>query len=155
MTEILNQLGTLVLGSVPTIILFILLIVAYGVLVRRPLDRILAERYKRTLGAVEEAKGAISAAEAETLAYEEKLRAARAQIFQAREQRLKQWNAEREQAIAQAKALTQQRVLAARLEIEQAVGAARKDIDGASAALSEQILRAVLPVGVASAEVAR
>jgi F-type H+-transporting ATPase subunit b len=155
MTEILNQLGTLVLGSVPTIILFILLIVAYGVLVRRPLDRILAERYKRTLGAVEEAKGAISAAEAETLAYEEKLRAARAAIFQARELRLKQWNAEREQAIAQAKALTQQRVLAARLEIEQAVGAARKDIDGASAALSEQILRAVLPVGMASAEVAR
>jgi F-type H+-transporting ATPase subunit b len=155
MTEILNQLGTLVLGSVPTIILFILLIVAYGVLVRRPLDRILAERYRRTLGAVEEAKGAISAAEAETLAYEEKLRAARAAIFQAREQRLKQWNAEREQAIAQAKALTQQRVLAARLEIEQAVGAARKDIDGASAALSEQILRAVLPVGVASAEVVR
>jgi len=155
MTEILNQLGTLVLGSVPTIILFLLLIVAYGVLVRRPLDRVLAERYKRTLGAVEEARGAISAAEAEALAYEEKLRAARAEIYQAREQRLKQWAAEREQAIAEAKALTQQRVLAARLDIEQIAGAARRDIDGASAALSEQILRAVLPVGVASAEVAR
>ena len=155
MTEILDQLSTLVLGSVPTIILFVLLIVAYGVLVRRPLDRILAERYKRTLGAVEAAKGAISAAEAETLAYEEKLRAARAEIFQAREQRLKTWAAEREQAIAEVKALTQNRVLTARLDIEQAAGAARKDIDGASAALSEQILRAVLPVGVASAEVAR
>jgi F-type H+-transporting ATPase subunit b len=155
MTEILDQLGRLVLGSVPTIILFLLLIVAYGTLVRRPLDRILAERHKRTLGAVELAKESISAAEAETAAYEAKLRAARAEIFQAREDRLKKWNAERDQAIQQAQAATAARVLAARLEIEQGATAARRDIESASAALSEQILRAVLPVGVASAEVAR
>ena len=39
MDEMLNQLGGLVLGSVPTVILFLLLVVAYGLLVRRPLDR--------------------------------------------------------------------------------------------------------------------
>jgi F-type H+-transporting ATPase subunit b len=45
--------------------------------VERPLERTLAERRARTSGAVEQARGAIAAAEAETTAYEEKLRAAR------------------------------------------------------------------------------
>ncbi len=90
MDEILRQLGELVLGSVPTMVLFILLVIAYGLLVRRPLDRILAERRKRTTGAVEQARGAIAAAEAETTAYEDKLRKAKAEIFQARDQKLKQ-----------------------------------------------------------------
>jgi F-type H+-transporting ATPase subunit b len=65
MDQILNQLGELVLGSVPTMVLFILLVIAYGVLVRRPLVRILAERRSRTTGAVEQAR-ATAAAEAET-----------------------------------------------------------------------------------------
>ena len=42
MEQILSQLGGLVLGSVPTIVFFLLLVVAYGVLVRRPLDHVLA-----------------------------------------------------------------------------------------------------------------
>jgi F-type H+-transporting ATPase subunit b len=67
MDQILNQLGGLVLGSVPTMVLFILLVAAYGLLVRRPLDRVLAERRARTSGAVEQARSAIAAAEAETL----------------------------------------------------------------------------------------
>jgi F-type H+-transporting ATPase subunit b len=62
MDQILNQLGGLVLGSVPTIVLFITLVAAYGFLVRRPLDRVLAERRARTSGAVEQARGAIAAA---------------------------------------------------------------------------------------------
>ncbi|WP_433984923.1 hypothetical protein RBB78_11920 [Tunturiibacter empetritectus] len=72
MDQILNQLGGLVLGSVPTMVLFILLVAAYGLLVRRPLDRVLAERRARTSGAIEQARRAIAAAEAETAAYEEK-----------------------------------------------------------------------------------
>jgi F-type H+-transporting ATPase subunit b len=81
MDEILSQLGGLVLGSVPTMVLFLLLVVAYGLLVRRPLDRVLAERRARTSGAVEQARGAISAAEAKTAEYEDSLRRARAEIL--------------------------------------------------------------------------
>ena len=153
--EILNQIGDLVLGSVPTILLFLLLIAAYGFLVRRPLDRVLAERRARTEGAVEKAKGAISAAEAETAVYEDKLRAAKAEIFAAREQKLKNWNAERETALEQIKSATQQKIQAARQEIEQSATTARQQIEGASAALSAQILRAVLPVGAVPPEAAQ
>ncbi len=147
MDELLNQLGGLVLGSVPTMVLFILLVIAYSLLVRRPLGRVLAERRERTTGAVEKARSAISEAEARTAEYEERLRRARAEIFAAREAKLKQWNAQREQALKEARAATAQKVLAAKLEIEQSVVAAQRQIEGASAELSEQILRAVMPAG--------
>jgi F-type H+-transporting ATPase subunit b len=155
MDQILNQLGGLVLGSVPTMILFILLVIAYGLLVRRPLERVLAERHARTTGAVEQARGAIAAAEAETTAYEDKLRAAKAEIFQARDQKLRQWNAEREAALDQVRQSTKDRVLASRAEIEQSAADARKQIESISGELSAKILSAVLPAGISATEVAQ
>lgn len=155
MDQILNQLGGLVLGSVPTMVLFLLLVAAYGMLVRRPLDRILAERRARTQGAVEQAKTAIAAAEAETTAYEDKLRAAKAEIFHARDQKLKQWNAEREAALAQVRQLTQERVRGARQEIEQSAQEARLYIVKQGDDLSTRVLDAVLPAGVRPTEVAQ
>ena len=155
MDQILNQLGGLVLGSVPTMILFILLVIAYGFLVRRPLDRILSERHARTAGAMEQARGAIASAEAETTAYEDKLRAARAEIYAAREKLVKQWNDERDAALEQVRNSTKERVLTARLEIEQSASDARKQIEGQSDELSARILNAVLPASVAATEVAQ
>jgi F-type H+-transporting ATPase subunit b len=150
--EILHQLGGVVLGSVPTMVFFILLVVAYGPLVRKPLDATLAERRARTTGAVERARGAIAAAEAEATAYEEKLRNARNEIMAARERRLQQWQADRDQAVETARAVAQDRVKAARQEIEGMSISARKQIEEATAQLSEQILRAVLPAGTKFSE---
>jgi F-type H+-transporting ATPase subunit b len=150
--EILNQLGGLVLGAVPTMIFFILLVIAYGYLVRRPLERTLAERRARTSGAVEQARGAISAAEAETSAYEEKLRAARAEIQALRQQHLDQLQQEREAALGDARGQAQERVRAARAEIEQSAAVAREQIERAAAQLGEQIVNALLPKRTARAE---
>jgi len=145
--DILHQLGGLVLGSVPTMVFFLLLVVAYSALVGRPLAKTLAERTARTSGAVEQARGAIAAAEAETTVYEDKLRSARSEIMAGRERLKQQWQAERDKALAAARATSQERVKAARVEIETASAGARKQIEGATAQLSEQILRAVLPAG--------
>jgi F-type H+-transporting ATPase subunit b len=150
--DILNQLGGLVLGSVPTMIFFILLVALYGVLVRRPLEKTLAERQARTSGAVEQARGAIAAAEAETSVYEDKLRSARSEILAERARLVQQWQAERDRAIEEARAASQERVKAARKEIEEASVSARQQIEGATAQLSEQILRAVLPGGAKFSE---
>jgi F-type H+-transporting ATPase subunit b len=143
--EILNQLGGLVLGSVPTMILFVLLIWAYQVLVGKPLARTLAERRARTSGAVEQARTAIAAAEAETAAFEEKLRQARAEIQAERDRNHAEWQATKDAALAQARSLGQDRVRAAKKEIEASALVARQQIEGATEQLSEQILRAVLP----------
>jgi F-type H+-transporting ATPase subunit b len=150
--EILNQLGSLLLGAVPTMIFFILLIIAYAYLVRRPLERTLAERRARTSGAVEQARGAISAAEAETSAYEEKLRAARAEMQALREKHLSRLQQEREAALTDAREQAQQHVRAARTEIEKSTAIAREQIERAAAQLSEQIVNALLPKGTARAE---
>jgi F-type H+-transporting ATPase subunit b len=145
--EILNQIGGLVLGSVPTIVFFILLVVAYGFLVRRPLDRTLAERRARTSGAVEQARGAIAAAEAETTVYEDKLRNARAEIMAARERRKQEWEADRDAALVSARAAANERIQVAKNEIEMASSDARKQVETATEQLSEQILRTLLPAG--------
>jgi F-type H+-transporting ATPase subunit b len=147
MDEILNQLGGLVLGAVPTMVLFLLLVFAYSVLVRRPLARVLEERRARTSGAVEQARASIAEAEAKTADYEDRLRRAKAELFAAREKRLKQWHAERDQALAIARAATAEKVKAGKAEIDQGVAVAMQQIVGMSAELSEQIVRAVLPAG--------
>jgi F-type H+-transporting ATPase subunit b len=148
MQEIGQQLGGLVLGSVPTMIFFILLVILYSVLVRRPLEKVLAQRRALTTGAVEQARGAISAAEAETVVYENKLRAARADVVAAREHLLQQWQGERETAIGEVREMAQDRVQTARKQIEAATVVARKQIETSTEMLSDQILRAVLPKGV-------
>ena len=153
--DILNQLGSLALGSVPTIILFVLLVVAYNALVAKPLARTLAERRARTSGAVEQARGAIAAAEAETTAYEETLRAARAEIARAREARMAEWQKQKDTALNEARAEAQDRVRAAKREVEASVVVARQQIEGAASQLSEQVLRAVLPGGTTSYSEAR
>jgi F-type H+-transporting ATPase subunit b len=150
--EILTQLGGLVLGAVPTIVLFVLLVVAYNLLVRRPLVATLSERNARTGGAVEQAKEAIAAAEQKTTLYEDKLRAARLALQSEREKRMAQWNTEREGVLAEARNAARTRIDAARVELESSASAAREQIEEATAMLSDQILRAVLPAGAAGSE---
>jgi len=147
MDQILNQIGELVLGAVPTMVLFVLLAAAYSMLVRRPLGRVLDERRARTTGAMEQARAAIAEAEQKAAEYEDKLRHARAEMLGAREKRMKQWNADRDKALAEARAATSERVQAAKADIEQSVAGARRQIEGMSSELSDQILRAVMPAG--------
>jgi F-type H+-transporting ATPase subunit b len=153
--EILYQLGGLFLGAVPTVIFFVLLVVIYNVLVLKPLEKTLAERKARTSGAVEQAKGAIAAAEAETSVYEDKLRSARAEIMAAREKKIQQWQAERDAAIESARATSMDKIKAAKAEIETASAGARRQMEESTAQLSEQILRALLPEGTQLPEVSR
>ncbi|HTV06120.1 MAG TPA: hypothetical protein VME86_12190 [Acidobacteriaceae bacterium] len=152
--ELLRQLGDLVLGSVPTMIIFLALVVAYRFILYGPLVRMLAERRARTVGALEAAHAAIAAADAKAQEYEAKLRAARAEIFHQREVRVQQWTAQKEAALASARLVAQERVAQARAGIEAEAAAARKQIENSAAQLAAQVLRAVLP-SRAEAEVAR
>jgi F-type H+-transporting ATPase subunit b len=145
MQETIRQLGELLLSSVPTLILFILLVMAYQLLVQGPLSRTLKERRARTSGAVEEANRAIAAAEARTDDYAHRLRQARAEIFQVREQRLQQWAQERETVLDAARKAALQRVLEARVGLEAEAVAARKVLMASADQLAEQVVRAVMP----------
>src|SRR5271163_3735789 len=117
MDEILQQLVPLLIASVPTILIFLTLVLSYKFLLHDPLLKVLAERRSRTAGAVERARAAIAAAEAKAREYEARLRAARAEIFHAREARIKAWNAERESAVASARQAARERVHAAKADL--------------------------------------
>jgi F-type H+-transporting ATPase subunit b len=155
MDKILHQLGDLLVGSIPTAIIFIFLVVAYWLLLYRPLTRTLAERRERTQGAVEKAADAIAAADAKSQEYEARLRAARGEIFRHREQLIRQWNIERDNALASARLAAQERVRAAETALKAQAAEAQKQIQGSTEQLASQILNAILPPDVAPVESAR
>lgn len=155
MDEILQQLGTLLLGSVPTMILFLILVLSYRILVHGPLTKALAERRARTQGAVEKAQAAIAAADAKAQEYEARLRAARAEIFRMREQRVQQWNAEKERTLETIRKQAQEQVLEARKGIDADATESRRMIESSADQLADQILKAILPQGLATAESSR
>jgi F-type H+-transporting ATPase subunit b len=145
MNETLHQLGGLLLGSVPTIFLFLLLVILYRVLVYGPLTRVLNERRVRTEGAIVQANAATAAAAAKTQEYEAQLRAARSRIFQARQQKQELWNRERDHAIAEAHEAAERQVQEAKLALQAQTAAARRTLEGSIDELATEILRAILP----------
>jgi F-type H+-transporting ATPase subunit b len=145
MDVILQQLSDLFLRSVPTVVLFLLLLGLYRVLVHDPLLKVLAERRARTTGAIEKAHAAIQAADAKAQEYEARLRAARAEIFRAREQRVQAWIRERDAVLEDARHAGSERVKQARAAIEAEAKEARLVIDRGADRLAADILKAILP----------
>lgn len=145
MQEIIQQLGTLFLGSVPTILLFIVLVLAYQFLVQGPLTATLKKRRARTDGAIENAHQAIAQAEAKAAEYAAKLRQARAEVFKIREERVKQWNAERDTALDVARKAAGLKVSEAKAELEAEAAHAKASLQASAGDLARQVVRAVLP----------
>ncbi len=148
MDETLRQLGELLLGSVPTVILLALLYGLYTLIVHKPLRRVLEERRSKTEGTIEKSRADIAAAEARTAEYEQKLREARAAIFRAQEARRQAVLQARAKALNEARLKAQAIVQAAKQEIERERAAAEKSLPAEAAALAQEIMRRVLqPVG--------
>jgi len=143
--QIIGQLAALMVGAIPTALLFIVLVLAYQFLVQGPLTATLAERRARTEGAIEDAQKAIALAEARAAEYAEKLRLARAETYKAREQRVKQWNAERDAALEAARKAAGLKVAQAEAELDAEAASARQIIQASAAELASQVVRAVLP----------
>lgn len=151
MDQTLRQLGELLLGSIPTVILLAFLYVLYTMVVHKPLQRVLAERRSKTEGAVEKSRADIAAAEARTAEYEQRLREARAAVFKAQEARRQAALQTRANALNEARNRAQQQVDAAKRDIEKDKEAAQTGLQGEAAALAREIVRRVLqPVGAGS-----
>jgi F-type H+-transporting ATPase subunit b len=148
MDQTLRQLGELLLGAVPTVILLALLYILYTTIVHKPLRRVLEERRSRTEGAVEKSRADIAAAEARTSEYEQRLREARATVFRAQEARRKAALDARAAAMAGVRAKAQAQVKAAKADIEKDREAAQGGLQAEVQTLAEEIMRRVLePAG--------
>ena len=148
MDQTLRQLGELLLGAVPTVILLALLYILYATIVHKPLGRVLAERRSKTEGAIEKSRADIAAAEARTSEYEQRLREARATLFRAQEARRKAAVDARAAAMNEARIKAQAQVQAAKADIEKDREAAQNGLQAEAQTLATEIIRRVLePAG--------
>ena len=149
MDETLRQLGGLLLGSIPTVILLALTYAIYSVVLHKPLARVLAERRAKTEGAIEKARADVAAAEARTAEYEQRLREARVAVFKHQEGRRQAMLQARAAAVATTRSNAQEQVKRARMAIEQDKIAAQEGLQSESSRLASEIIRRVLrPVAV-------
>ena len=144
MDETLRQIGGLLLGSIPTVICFLLLYGLYTVLVHKPLARVLSERRARTQGAIEKARADVASAEARTAEYEQRLREARLALFKAQEVRRAKASQARAAAIADARQRAQHQINQARTEIESEKTVAKGSLEAEAGRLAAEIIRTVL-----------
>lgn len=148
MDKILTQLGELLLGSIPTIVLLLITVTAYRLLVYKPLVRVLAERHRLTEGAIEQAKHDIAAAETRTHEYEQRLREARIAIFKAQEQRREQALKARYAAAAEARSAAEAKLHGHRAQLERETEIAKLELQQRAEQTATEIIRAILnPAG--------
>ena len=139
-----QAIGELLLNSVPTILIFLGLVIAFHYMVYLPLQKVLAERHARTAGAVEKAKADIAAAEAKTAEYEKALREARAEQFRQQEARRKTALEAREKALAQARDAASGMVKSAKAERQKETATAKAGLEGQVEMLAQQVIQRVM-----------
>jgi F-type H+-transporting ATPase subunit b len=148
MDQTLRQLGELLLGAVPTVILLAILYALYTAIVHKPLKRVLEERHSKTEGAVEKSQADIAAAAARTSDYEQKLREAKSAVLRAQEAKRQAAVQARANAVGEARNKAQAQVQAAKGDIERDRVTADKVLQAEAATLAQEIVRRVLqPAG--------
>ncbi len=150
MDETLRQLGGLLLGSIPTIILFLITYLGYRVILHGKLEQVLHERYKRTEGAIAKSRADVSAAEAKTTEYETRLREARMAIFKTQEERRQTALNARAATVREAREHASQQVAQARQHISNELEIAKRQLLPESERLANEVIRTILkPVAAA------
>jgi F-type H+-transporting ATPase subunit b len=144
MHAMLKQLGELLLGSVPTVIMLLFLWTMYSILVHRPLMKVLGERRAKTQGAIEKSRADVAAAEARTAEYGDRIREARASVFQSQEARRKAALDARAAALTSARAKAQQQVEDAKAAMEKDKAEAQANLQAESGRMAAEIVTRVL-----------
>ena len=152
MGDTLNQLGELLLSSIPAMIAFLVVWGAYRVIVHGKLQQVLAERHALTEGAIEKARGDIAVAESRTAEYERRVREARAVIFKAQEVRMQQMSEARAAALASARQHAQARIKEARAVLEKDRQAAQASLTQQAESLATEIIQSILRPAMAAGE---
>lgn len=155
MEQTLKQLGDLLLGAIPTMVLLLTLYGLYHTILHKPLVAVLAERRKRTQGAVEKARADVALAAARATEYEARLRDARLAVFHGLDQRRKLAIEARAAAVGQARERAQQLVAQAKAEIEAECTTARENLAADGDRIANRIIGTLLQtVGAGPAAIA-
>ena len=152
MDDTLRQIGQLLLGAVPTVVLFGLLYLSYRMLLHRPLEAVLEERRSKTQGTIEKAQADIASADARAADYEQRLREARVAVYQVQESRRRKFQGATAAALAEARSQADAMVRQTRGDLEKDVAAARGGLQAESDKLAAAVIQTILkPAGGAAA----
>ncbi len=144
MERTLQQLGDLLVKSIPTVLFFIALTFYLKAVLFKPLARILEERRKATEGVRELARQAFEAADKKTSEFEHALQIGRLELHQEHEALRRRWTEEQEQEIAKARAEADHQIEEAKRQIAQQVEAAQADLNSSVELLSREMISSLL-----------
>jgi F-type H+-transporting ATPase subunit b len=144
MEALLASLGGLLLRALPTVIILLLLHSYLRATFFKPLEKALRERKAATTGTRKIADETLRKAEQKAAEYEEKMRAARADIYREQEQHRRRWRDEQTTALAAMKEQVDAQIREERISIEAARQEAVAGLDAESERLAEQIATRVL-----------
>jgi F-type H+-transporting ATPase subunit b len=145
MDATLHALGEILLKAVPTVLLVVVLHFYLKLVFFKPLKKVLKERYDATEGARKLAAESLEKAAAKTAGYEARLRAARAEVYQAQERLYREMQERQAAQVAQARRSAEEMLRAAQaqigLEAEQAKAALAGESDALAARIAEAVFR--------------
>jgi F-type H+-transporting ATPase subunit b len=144
MDQILEQLGGLFLSSIPSVILLILLYFFLKLVLFDPLEKILAERYRKTEGREKDALEALREAERKAEEYAHALHAAKAEIYSQQEALRKNLEAGRATAIAAAAERTEALLAEGRASVEAEFQTAQATVEQEAGTLARLVADKVL-----------
>ena len=140
----LQALGRILLGAVPTFLLVIFLHFYLKSMFFKPLERVLHERYEATEGARKLAQQSLEQAAAKTASYENQLKAAKAEMYQAQEQLHQQLQEREAAAVAEARQHADAAIKMAKTQLAADVEAAKASLAADSESLANEIAESIL-----------
>jgi F-type H+-transporting ATPase subunit b len=144
MSQTLHDLGGIVLNALPTFFLIVILAIFVKFLYLKPLEKVLAERFRLTEGARKAAEDSLKNADTKIAEYQDALNRARTEIYQEQAGFLQNLHAEQAELARAARLESDARVAAIKLSIAQEADTARKSLDLQSEALAADIADAIL-----------
>ncbi len=137
------------LNGLPTFFLILILAACVKYLYLKPLEKVLAERYRLTEGARQAADESLKNADSKIAEYEDALAKARGDIYKEHAEFLRKVNEEQADQIRKVRADSDHRISTAKLAISEEARIATEGLEGQSETLAAQIADAVLARRVA------
>jgi len=149
MDKTLHDLGGIVLNALPTFFLVLILAFFVRFLYLKPLEKVLAERFRLTEGARKAAEESLKNADTKIAQYQEALNKARSEIDAEQAAFLQKVRAEQAALAEAARAESDAHVKEIKISIAEEAEAARQHLESQAEALAGQIADAILSRRVA------
>jgi F-type H+-transporting ATPase subunit b len=142
--EILGQLGGLFLAAAPVVVLILIFYFFLKAFLFHPLEKVMAERARKTEGARKESEAAQVAAQEKVRAYQEALKKARAEVYAVQDVARRAILDERATQVKAARARAQEEIATAKRRIGDEMRVAQSQLATLTESLGGEIAEMIL-----------